>query len=261
MPTDVGSPTLYSGNRRAASLPIVVDAHERAIMRSLGHVDMAFDLTGRALFPLGDLIAVADFPLAEYLPVEAINQVFEALYYTDATLYRDGDNLIFDVRLVWEGELALAPPGTDAFALVLGSAGEGLTTAHTQIVLGPDYSLALREVSVGLRVSPHVLRDVATGGAAEISVSGDLRLGSSGLTLENFTGGTLPPAYLCGTEIVVQAADVRPVFGSFDPPEFLEEQPDFQGITFAKLGVTIPSQYLELDSGSSLIVEMTNVAI
>jgi hypothetical protein len=204
---------------------------------------------------------VADFPLAEYLPVEAINQVFEGLYYTNAMLYRDGENLIFDVRLVWEGELTLSPPGTGAFALVLGSAGEELTTAHAQIVLGPDFSLALREVSIGLRVSPHVLRDVATGAAAEIFVSGDLRFGASGLTLENFVGGTLRPAYLCGTEIVVEAADVRPVFGDFDPPEFLEGQPEFQGITFAKLGVTIPSQYLELDPGSSRTIEMTNSAI
>jgi hypothetical protein len=222
---------------------------------------LAYDLTGRALFPIGDLIDLADFPLAGYLPVEAVSQVFEKLYFTDATLYRDGDNLVFDLRLIWEGELALSPPGTDAFALVLGSAGEGLTTAHAQIVLGSDYSLALREVSVGLRVSEHVLRDVATAGAAEISVSGNLRLDASGLTLDRFTGGKLAPAYLCGTEIVVQAADVRPVFGGFDPPEFLEGQPDFQGVSFAQLGVTIPSRYLELDPGSSLTVEMTNAAI
>ena len=68
---------------------------------------MSFDLTGRALFPLGDLIASSDFPLAEYLPVDAINQVFDNLYYTDATLYTDGENKVFDIRLVWEGELAL----------------------------------------------------------------------------------------------------------------------------------------------------------
>ncbi|MFI7642292.1 hypothetical protein [Nonomuraea sp. NPDC049400] len=222
---------------------------------------MAFDLTGRALFPLGDLIAVADFPLAEFLPVEAISEVFEGLYYTDATLYRDGENLVFDVWLVWAGELVLSPPGTDAFVVVLGSAGAGLTTANAEIVLGPDFSLALREVTVGVRVSRHVLRDVATGGAAEISVSGDLRVGAGGLTLENFVGGTLAPAYLCGTEIVVEAADVRPVFGGSDPPEFLEDQTDFQGVAFAKLGVMIPSEYLELDPGSSLTVEMTDAGI
>ncbi|GAA1869434.1 hypothetical protein [Asanoa iriomotensis] len=222
---------------------------------------MAFDLTGRALFPVGDLIAVADFPLAEFLPADSVDEVFEGLYYTDSTLYRDGENLVFDVRLVWDGELSISPPGTDAFAVVVGSAGAGLTTAHAEIVLGPDFSLALREVTVGIRVSPHVLRDVATGNAAEISVSGDLRVGAGGLTLGNFVGGTLAPAYLCGTEIVVAAADVRPVFGGSDPPEFLENQTDFQGVAFAKLGVTIPADHLELDPGSSLTVELTNAAI
>jgi hypothetical protein len=221
---------------------------------------MAFDLKGLAIYPLSDLLDVADFPLAEYLPVEQINQVFESLGYTDATIYHDGNNMVFDVRLIWESELVFTLPGTDAIALVLGSAGEGLTTAHTQIIIGPDFSLSLRGVTVGLRVSPRVLRNVATGGAAEISVSGDLRFGEGGLTLENFVGGTLAPSYLGGTKIVVEAADVRPVFGDLDPPKFLED-PDFQGITFAKLGVTIPSEYLELDPGSSLIIEMTNAAI
>lgn len=45
-----------------------------------------------------------------------------------------------------------------------------------------------------------------------------------------------------------------------DPPRFLKD-PDFQGVTFAKLGVTIPSEYLELDPGSSLTIEITNAAI
>jgi hypothetical protein len=49
---------------------------------------MAFDLTGRAIYPISDLLDVADFPLAEYLPIEAIEGVFESLGYTDATIYR-----------------------------------------------------------------------------------------------------------------------------------------------------------------------------
>jgi hypothetical protein len=140
------------------------------------------------------------------------------------------------VGLIWEGELVLSLPGTDAIALVLGSAGEGLTTVHSQIILGPDFCSTLRGVSIGLRISPHVLRNVTTGGAAEISMSGDLHFGEAGVTLDNFVGGTLPPSYLCGTEIVVEAADVRPVFGDLDPPKFLDDQPDFQGIAFSKLG-------------------------
>lgn len=150
---------------------------------------MAFDMKGLGVYPIGDLLDIADFPLAEYLPVEQINEVFESLGYTDATIYREGNNLIFDVRLVWEGELALTLPGSDAIALVLGSAGEGLTTAHIQIILGQDFSLSLRGVTAELRVSPRILRNVATGAAAEIFVSRDLIFDEGGLTIANSSAG------------------------------------------------------------------------
>ena len=222
---------------------------------------MAFDLTGRALYPLGDLITSADFPLAEFIPVGAINAVFDRFSYTDANVYLDGSNLIIDVQLVWEGELSLAPPGTDAVALVVGSAGVGMTTAHAHLVLGPDFSLSLRELSVGLRVSDSVLKDVASGGPAEISVTGDVTFANGRITITGAPGANLPPAYVCGTEIVVEATDVRVVFGPVDPPEFIGDQEDFQGLTFEKLAVSIPSKYLELDPGSSLTLQITDAAI
>lgn len=222
---------------------------------------MAFDIEGRALYPLGDLISTADFPLAEFLPAAALGEVFDRFSYTDATVHQDGPNLVIDAQFVWEGELSLAPPGTDAVALVVGSAGVELTTAHAQLVLGPDFSLTLRELSIGLRVSPDILEDVDSGEPAEISVNGDVTFADGRITLEGFTDASLPPSYLCGTEIVVEAARVRVVFGPVDPPEFIGDQEDFQGLTFEKLSVTIPSKYLELDAGSSLTLEITDAAI
>lgn len=222
---------------------------------------MALNLEGRALYPLGDLISTADFPLAEFIPVGAINEVFDRFSYTDATVYQDGPNLVVDAQFVWEGELSLSPPGTDAVALVIGSAGVGLTTAHAQLVLGPDFSLTLKDLSIGLRVSPNILKDVDSGDPAEISVTGDVTFADARITLNGFTDASLPPAYLCGTEVVVEATKVRVVFGPVDPPEFLEDQEDFQGLTFEKLSVSIPSKYLELDPGSSLTIEITNAAI
>jgi len=222
---------------------------------------MAFDLTGRALSPLGDLIPTADFPLAEFIPTAALNEVFDRFSYTDATVYRDGLNLVIDAQFVWEGELSLAPPGTDAIALVVGSAGVGMTTARARLVLGPDFSLSLQDLSIGLRVSQSVLKDVASGGPAEISVTGDVTFAGGRISVNGFTEASLPPAYLCGTEIIVEAAKVRVVFGAIDPPEFIGDQEDFQGLTFEKLSVFIPSSYLELDSGSSLIIEIANAAI
>src|SRR5688500_16809141 len=104
---------------------------------------MAFDLEGRALSPLYDLLQLSEFPLAAFLPDELLTTTFDGLTYTDASIYDDGENLVIDIQLVFEGELALRLPGSDAFAIVLGSAGPGFTSLRTEIVLGPDFSLAL----------------------------------------------------------------------------------------------------------------------
>jgi len=222
---------------------------------------VSFNLEGRSLYPLGDLIATADFPLAEFLPVAAINDVFDRFSYADASVYQDGPNIVIDAQFVWEGELSLSPPGTDAVALVVGSAGVGLTTVRGLLVLGPDFSLTLKGLSIGLRVSPSVLKRVDNGAAAEIAVTGDVTFANGQITVNGFTDASLPPSYLCGTEIVVEAAKVRVVFGPVDPPEFLADQEDFQGLTFEKLSVSIPSKYLELDPGSTLTIEIANAAI
>ena len=93
------------------------------------------------------------------------------------------------------------------------------------------------------------------GAPAEIAVTGDVTFANGQITVNGFTDASLPPSYLCGTEIVVEAAKVRVVFGPVDPPEFLADQEDFQGLTFEKLSVSIPSKYLELDPGSTLTIE------
>lgn len=94
---------------------------------------MAFDLEGRSLTPLSDLLQLSEFPLADFLPDELLSTTFDALTYTDASIYDDGDNLVLDIQLVFKGELALRVPGSDAVALVFGSAGPGFTSLRTEI--------------------------------------------------------------------------------------------------------------------------------
>jgi hypothetical protein len=89
---------------------------------------VAFDLEGRGLSPLSELLELADFPLAEFLPEEALASAFDRLSYTDAAVYDDGNNIVLDLQLVFEQELALRVPGSDAVALVFGSAGPGFTS-------------------------------------------------------------------------------------------------------------------------------------
>jgi hypothetical protein len=223
---------------------------------------MPYDVEGRALTPLGELVGIVDFPLAEFLPPDAVATVFDSLYFTEAIAWSDGPNLVINIQLLFEGELALKPPATDLIALVFGSAGPGWTAISAEIVIGPDCSIALREATVGLRISPDVLSDVATGAPAEISISADVRFApSTGIVIENYTGASLDPAYLCGTGIIVEADDVRPIFGLINPPAFLADREDFQGFAFERMAVTIPSEYLQTDPGAELEISISEATI
>lgn len=221
---------------------------------------MPYDLTGRGVRPLSELITLAEFPLAEFIPADTLASTFDGLFYAEAHASLHDGNLVIDTWLAFETELSLRLPGTDAIALVLASAGVGWTAIHAELVLGPDFSLTLHEVTLGLRVSPDILKDVQTGQPSEIEISADVRFDLSGVTISNYTGASLDPAYLCGTQVIVEAQDVRPVFGPVDPPPFLGDE-DFHGLTFEKLVVTFPPEYLQTDPGQSLTFEIANAAI
>lgn len=115
---------------------------------------MSYDLTGRALRPLTDLITHAEFPLAEYLPAE----LFADLYYTDSQASQQHDGLHLALRLAVEGELALGPPGVPGLALVVGAGGTGWTSLPVELVVGPEPRATLEEVPLTLRVDRTLLR-------------------------------------------------------------------------------------------------------
>jgi hypothetical protein len=221
---------------------------------------MPYDLTGRGIRPLGELITLAEFPLADFIPADTLASVFDGLYYAEAQAALHDGNLVVDTWLAFENELSLRMPGSDAFAFVFASAGAGWTAVHAELVIGPDFSLTLLEATVGLRLSSDILKDVQTGQPSEIEITADIRFDPSGITVSNYTGASLDPAYLCGTQVIVEAQDVRPVFGPVDPPPFLGEE-DFQGLTFEKLAVTFPPEYLQTDPGQSLAIEIADAAI
>lgn len=221
---------------------------------------MAYVLEGRSLSPISDLISEADFPLADYLPIDQVSSVFSGLYYTEADIALDGENVVVSAQLAFENSIEFCPAGCDSFSLVLASAGTRWSTLRATIVVGPDLALRLDDVTLGLRFSEKVLKDVG-GGPAEISIGGDLSITPEGLSLENVTGASLAPAYLAGTEIIVEADDVRPVFGGAEAPPYLADQPDFEGVAIDLLRVKIPPEYLQLDGGSDVLAEMSHAAI
>jgi hypothetical protein len=219
---------------------------------------VAYEITGRAIYPLRDLIAEADFPLADFVG-GAVGPLLDRLYYTDAETVVEDRDLVIDVQLAFEGELALRPPGTSAIALVLASGGVGWSAVHARFTIGPELSVQLIDLTLGLRLDPGILRTVATGAPAEFSISADVTVGPGGIAFSDITGATLEPAYLLDTKAIVAASDVRIVFGPVGRPDYVDD--DFVGITFDRLTVKLPSDMLELDPGAELDIVVVKAAI
>jgi len=219
---------------------------------------MAFDLTGRSLNPLSEFVSAADFLLFDYLP-DGAAALFDGFYAADPYLATDGANLILDCHLAFPSELALSLPGSDTWALVLGSAGAGWTALHMILTVGPDAALELRDVTLGLRFDPDVLRVPASGAPAEIEIACTIRISPSGFEITDYAGLTLAESALCGTDILVAADDVRLVLEGDTGPPFVG--PGFRGVTFERLAVTIPTEYLALAQGAPLTVEIEDAAI
>ena len=106
---------------------------------------MSFTLTDRALHPIGDLIEPAEFPLADLLPSDTADGVFDQLFYTDGEAYVEEGHVVFNIRLAFEIPIELTLPGIDAVTLVLGSAGAEWTAINVHMVIGPQPSITLLE--------------------------------------------------------------------------------------------------------------------
>ena len=208
---------------------------------------MAYDFEGRAAYPLSDLFQPGAFPLADLIPPDALTQVFGGLYYTEARGYPFGDSYLFDVHLAFEGELALTPPGTQALAVVFGDTTGGWTVLETQIVIGPQGSIALIDVPVTLRVPRDVLRDVATDGPAEITgFTATFELSSDGFSIETDAVLNLAECEVAGSGVTISAAGVT---WNFQRGATLPEAAaagisgEFIGVAFQQVAVKLPPDF------------------
>lgn len=177
---------------------------------------MALDITGRGVYPLSDLIDIDEFPLGDFLPTNALEQIFESLFYADVEVYFDEDNLIVDIILAMEQELVLKPPGSEAFALILGAGGEDWTAIRTEIIIGPDSSVSFLDASVTLRISEEILRNVETDGPTEITISGDILFSSDGVVFDNLLKEpiSLPPTLIVPLNTVIESLEFLLDFSS-----------------------------------------------
>ena len=203
-------------------------------------------VASETLFPLKDLVSADDFPLAQLVPEDALEEVLDGLYYTEAEAFTAGDNLTLRARMTFESEIALKAPGVEDLAIVLGSSGPGWTSLDVELVIGPEASASLRDVPVALRIPPAVLKDVATGGPAEIEFKATLSVDSDwNLTLETDASLSLDEAEIAGSGVTVSATRVS---WNFERGRTLPEavtagiSGEFVGVAFQQAKVKLPKE-------------------
>ncbi|MGY8684665.1 hypothetical protein Q2941_43975 [Bradyrhizobium sp. UFLA05-153] len=216
---------------------------------------------GKALYPLADLVQLADFPLVELISPDALQSVFGRFFYSHAVASTIGDNLVLDLAIEIEGEIALSLPGSEVIAIVLAYGSPGWTSQRLRLVVGPEFEFSLRQITLGLRVSSEVLKDVATSGPSVILATADFSYSTAGLRIENLAGPTLAPAYVAGSEVIVSATDVRPVFSEDGIPDYLDVPPEFRGLALRDVAVQIPSHYLQMNPGTNLEIRIAGAGI
>ena len=225
---------------------------------------MSYDLTGRSLYPLSDIVSKENFPLADYIPLDKLNEIFSGIFYTESEFEFDGQNSIITARLAFKS-ISITPPGCNAFKISLGKS-KVWTSVFATFVIGPDLSLTFEQIRIGIEISKDVLQDVKTKEGAYLSTTVDITVSPNGISLETSETLDLDPAYLAGTKIKVETSGARLVFGGRNLPSYLADQVGFEGITFDKLEVSIPEDYLKPSKNNkedkpNLIAIFENAAI
>jgi hypothetical protein len=223
---------------------------------------VTFDLTGRALYPLADILDQQEFPLAEYVPSDALDTIFEGLYYTDAEAFTSAEGLHLNLRLAFEGELALSPPGLPGVSLVAASGGVGWTSLPVEFVIGPEPSAALREVPLTLRFERSLLKPMLSSTEVDEDSPGvdidlgtiSLEVGPEGFSAEVDLTASIPLCMIGDTGVLIEAVNVRPLLGlSPELPEGLDQ--DFRGVHIESAQVHLPQGLPELVPSDLLITD------
>jgi hypothetical protein len=211
------------------------------------------DLTGRALYPIDEIIDASAIPFGDLIPVDQLATLLQSVFYASSSHYVDGDGLVIEMELAIEGGLELQLPG-DVVSLVLASGGTGWTDLHATLSIGQDPRLSILELTAGLRFADNILADVETGAPAEVEIAGDVTLSASGgIAISNPQGLSLRPAFVAGSPIIVEAADIRPVFNADEAPPQAADIANPRGLAIEALAVSIPVEYLAGGDGDEAL--------
>lgn len=178
---------------------------------------MTYSIEGRALYPLGELLTLEEFPLRSLLPESSASETFANLYFTEAESFIDEGALNLNVRLAFPSELALRLPGIDALGLVIASGGEGWTSIAMEAVLGTESRLTLRDIPLMARVDASVLRPMLSPTEPDTSAQATniplgtvtLQLDAEGVELLGTIDAALPLCMIGNSGVLVESGRIR----------------------------------------------------
>ncbi|MCP5028820.1 MAG: hypothetical protein GY929_21315 [Actinomycetia bacterium] len=214
------------------------------------------DLSGRALYPITDLLDATAIPFGGVLDAAASSDFISRIWVGDHHAFTDGDNVVIELELGIQGALEVDLPG-DIVSIVMAGGPAGWTDLDARVIIGPDASLTLFGVTLALRFDESALRDVATDGPADITIAADLTFSANGVALAVAEGATLDPATVADTAIIVEADNVLPVFGPIPAPYYAPDVANAKGLAADRLAISIPPEYLGPDeNGDGLRFEL-----
>ncbi|PKN50676.1 MAG: hypothetical protein CVU58_00035 [Deltaproteobacteria bacterium HGW-Deltaproteobacteria-16] len=215
---------------------------------------MGYNLIGRTLYPLSDLLSQSEFPLLAYIPPDALQSLFDGLYYTDAEAYTLPEGVYLNLRLAFETELALTPPGLPGLKLVAGAGGNGWTTLQVQFLIGPDAMAEISDIPLCLRVDKSILQPMLNSGQVDESKPGveiplgtvTLKISKDGFVPDLDITASIPQSMLLNTGFLIQANTIRVIFNpplNSALPEGLD--PSFRGVYINEAAIFMPQGWEE----------------
>jgi len=215
---------------------------------------VGYNLIGRTLYPLSDLLSQSEFPLLAYIPPDALQSLFDGLYYTDAEAYTLPEGVYLNLRLAFETELALTPPGLPGLKLVAGAGGNGWTTLQVQFLIGPDAMAEISDIPLCLRVDKSILQPMLNSGQVDESKPGveiplgtvTLKISKDGFVPDLDITASIPQSMLLNTGFLIQANTIRVIFNpplNSALPEGLD--PSFRGVYINEAAIFMPQGWEE----------------
>jgi hypothetical protein len=122
-----------------------------------------------ALYSLSRLITLDEFPFSEHLQGNIALDFFSKLYYENATVFNDGNQLVVGVDLFLEEPMLLPVPLLNNFKIDIGSNIEEETVFNTTIGIGLNPFLDIRDIPIKLHIGKELLQPLDSNGNADPS--------------------------------------------------------------------------------------------